>query len=130
MWQYGTFSHSRKFQSGTNHCTLPARVSAHTENVHFLKPDEEHFYLKAINAVIRKQSTVYSQGMNVLYAFLEPNTTMCNYHYTVRLTPLRQEARISHSADIKNIKKNLHIYYYRTQQSRHSEIHQCSTLSF
>lgn len=27
---------------------LPARVSAHTENVHFLKTDEEHFYLKVI----------------------------------------------------------------------------------
>ncbi len=27
-------------------CTLPARVSAHTESVHFLRTDEEHFYLK------------------------------------------------------------------------------------
>lgn len=33
---------------------LPARVSAHTANAHFLKTDEEHFYLKAINATIRK----------------------------------------------------------------------------
>lgn len=30
-------------------CTLPAKVSAHTENVRFLKPGEEHFYLKVIN---------------------------------------------------------------------------------
>lgn len=27
---------------------LPARASAHTENVHFLKTGEEHFYLKVI----------------------------------------------------------------------------------
>lgn len=33
---------------------LPARVSAHTANAHFLQRDEEHFYLKAINATIKK----------------------------------------------------------------------------
>lgn len=33
---------------------LPAIVSAHTVNVHFLKTDEEHFYLKVINTAVRK----------------------------------------------------------------------------
>lgn len=31
-----------------DNCILPAGVSAHTENVHFLKTDVKHFYLKVM----------------------------------------------------------------------------------
>lgn len=36
--------------------TLPAKVSAHTVSVHFLRRDEEHFYLEGINIPIIKNT--------------------------------------------------------------------------
>lgn len=73
-----------------DNCTLPARASAHTENVHFLKPDEGHFFLKAINTAIRKHTVQYihSQSRVCMDLLLRPNAILCNYQYTIHMPPL------------------------------------------
>lgn len=70
-------------------CALPARVSVHTENVHFLKTDEEHFYLKVINASIRKY--IHNQG----FIFLAPNFHRTTVHHLERALRFTQSDTVS-----------------------------------
>lgn len=65
-------------ESNLDVCTLPAGVSAHTENVHFLKTSEGHFYLKKINIAIRK----WNINVFLLHVFgAKCRYSMCNDPY-------------------------------------------------
>lgn len=44
----------RRWREGWS--TIPAEVSGHTVSVHFLRRDEEHFYLEEINTAITKNT--------------------------------------------------------------------------